>query len=181
MAAGGASVLAVDPAAAKPLAIASIEVRLEAYRAEHLNGISLAIASATAEVNRRVVADAKAAGVLVSSASEPGAGDFTLPAVWREGPLTLAVATSGASPGLARMLCQQAGQALGPAAARLAEVLAELRPMVRQRLANDPQARRRLLADWADPRWLERCRTDGPDAVRAALRQCLDDASSQQE
>ena len=65
----GARVVAVDP---KPVgAPEGVEVRAEAYRAGHLSGVALAVAAATPDVNRRVVADAKAAGVWVNSSSEP--------------------------------------------------------------------------------------------------------------
>jgi siroheme synthase-like protein len=180
--AAGARVVGVDPAAggadwAQALP-AAIEVRAEPYRAAHLEGMSLAFAAATAAVNRQVVADARRAGVWVCSASDPGAGDFTVPAVWREGPLTLTVATAGASPALARALRDRAVQALGPAAAGLATLLAELRGEVRARL-DAPEARRRLLADWADPRWLDLWLRDGPEAVRQALVRALDEAATQ--
>ena len=91
-----------------------------------------------------------------------------MPAVWREGGLTLTVATAGASPALAAALRDRAAAALGPAAAGLAATLAELRPVVLARLA-DPEARRRVLADWADPRWLDLFAAGGPDAVRAEV------------
>ncbi len=153
-----------------------MEVRAEPYRAEHLRGVGLAFAAAPAAVNRVVVADARRAGVWVCSASEPGAGDFTVPAVWRDGPLTVTVSTSGASPALAATLRDRAAKALGPAAAGLAALLAELRPEVLARLA-DPEARRRLLADWAEPRWLDLWTAESPDAVRRRLTRALDDAA----
>ena len=73
LATAGARVIGVDPAVEVPLAI-PIEVRAELYRTEHLEGVSLAFAAATAAVNRRVVADARRLGVWVCSASEPGTG-----------------------------------------------------------------------------------------------------------
>src|SRR5262245_22450035 len=81
----GARVLAVDPAVGEDKVPAGVELRVETYRPGHLEGMSLVFAAATGEVNRRVVADARRVGVLVSSASDPGEGDFTVPAVWREG------------------------------------------------------------------------------------------------
>ena len=51
------------------------------------------------------------------AAAHAEAGDFTLPAVWRSGPLMLTVSTSGASPALARALRDRAAEALGPAPA----------------------------------------------------------------
>lgn len=168
----GARVLGVDPGW-EGQGPSGVEVRAEPYRAGHLQGVALAFATATPEVNRRVVADARAAGVWVGSASDPGSGDLTVPAVWRDGPLTLTVSTSGASPALAAALRDRAATALGANAAGLAAVLAGLRPLVLARL-DDPAARRRLLAGWADPRWLDLYATAGPDAVRAEVVRALD-------
>ncbi|MBV8556933.1 MAG: hypothetical protein JO116_15330 [Planctomycetaceae bacterium] len=172
----GARVVGVDPGVTAQAMPAGVEVRAEPYRAEHLRGVSLVFAAATTAVNRIVVADARRAGVWVCSASEPDAGDFTVPAVWRDGPLTVTVSTAGASPALAVALRDRAAEALGPAAAGLVALLAEFRPEVRARLAA-PEVRRRLLADWADPRWLDILTAEGPDAVRRRLARALDDAA----
>jgi siroheme synthase-like protein len=153
-----------------------VEVRAESYRPEHLQGVALAVAAAPAAVNRRVVADAKGRGIWVNSASDPAAGDFTIPALWRDGPVTLTVSTSGASPALAAALRDRAAAALGPAAAGLARLLAELRPRARA-LLPDPATRRRLLTDWADPRWLDLWVASGPEAVRRELSLTLDRAA----
>jgi siroheme synthase-like protein len=172
--AAGARVIVVEPAACVTDLPAGVEILAESYRPEHLQGVSLVVAAAPAAVNRTVVADARRAGVWVGSASDPGEGDFTVPAVWREGPLTLTVSTSGASPALAAALRDRAARALGPAAAGLATLLAELRPEVLARLGHHPEARRRVLADWADPRWIDLWLAEGPEAVRRALGDRLD-------
>lgn len=166
----GARVVGVDPGAIK--AGPGVEWRAEPYQAGHLAGASLAFGAAPAEVNRRVVADARGLGIWVNSASEPGSGDFALPATWREGPLTLTVSTSGASPALASALRDRAAAALGPAAGGLAALLAELRPEVLARVA-DPGDRRRALAEAADPRWLDLYLAEGAGAARRALRVAL--------
>ena len=166
----GARVVGIDPAAGgfASESLAGIEIIAEAYRAEHLRGASLAIAAAWPEVNRQVVADAQAMGVWVNSASDPEASDFSLPAVWKSGLLILTVSTSGASPALAAALRDRAAEALGPSAAGLATLLAELRPLVLARV-QDPEARRLIFQDWANPRWLQLWAEQGPDAVRQAL------------
>ena len=168
--AAGARVVGVDPG---PIgAIEGVEVREESYDPAHLLGMSLAFAAATPEVNRRVVLDARAAGIWVNSASEPELGDFSVPAVWRDGLVCLGVSTSGASPALAAMLRDRAAGAIGPGAAILASVLVDLR---RELLASvaDPAERRRILATWADPDWLKMAEDEGREAVVKALRATL--------
>src|SRR5262245_26075473 len=174
----GARVIGIDPSAGSldHTSIAGLEVIAEPYRADHLRGASLAIAAGPHEVNSQVVADARKLGVWVSSASDPEASDFIIPAVWRSGPLVLTVSTSGASPALAAVLRDRAAEALGPAAAELAALLAEFRPVVLNRLP-DPEARSRVLNEWANPRWLKLWGEPGPDAVRCELHKQLEQAS----
>ena len=169
----GARVVGVDPAGAGAGPMTEgIEVRAEPFRAEHLDGMALAFAAGPAEVNARVVAEARRRGTWVNAAGGPEPGDFRVPAVWRDGPLIVAVSTGGASPALASSLRDRAVEALGPAAAGLAALLAELRPVALARLA-DPEIRRRLLADWADLGRLELWAAEGPEAVRLALLEAL--------
>ena len=170
--AAGAQVRGVDPHGADWATTAGIDLREEPYHPAHLTGATLVIAAATAEVNRLVVADARASGLLVSSASDPDSGHFTVPAVWRSGPITLTVATGGASPALAATLRDRAATALGPAAPALALILIDLRAEVLARIT-DPQARRLALRTAADPAWLDRTTRDGAAATRAALRAAL--------
>ena len=56
------------------------------------------------DVNAQVVTEAAACGVWVNDASSPGGGPAALPAVYRDGPLTVAVSTGGASPATAAWL-----------------------------------------------------------------------------
>jgi precorrin-2 dehydrogenase / sirohydrochlorin ferrochelatase len=168
----GAKVLAIDPAgwiSDSPAPLPSVlEIRAERYRAAHLRGVALAFAAASPGVNRRVVRDARRLGVWVSSTSQPPSGDFTLPAVWRDGLLTVSVSTAGASPALAVALRDRTAEMLGPASSGLVSLLAELRPMVLKRVSSR-SARHRLFTDWANPRWLDLWERLGPEAVRREL------------
>ncbi len=161
----GAKVIGVDPNAALS-APDGVHHRVEAFRSDHLEGASLAFAAATPEVNREVVAEAKKRGVWVNAASEPEAGDFTIPAVWRGGLVVLTVSTSGASPALARAIRDRAVRAIG-AAPEVAALLAELRPEVLARVA-DPAIRRELLASWGDATSLDIWTSGGLEALRSA-------------
>ena len=168
----GALVRGVDPLGAAWAADLGVDLRAEPYHAAHLAGTWLAIAASLPEVDRSVVTDARAAGILVASASDPRAGDFTLPAVWRGGPITLAVSTGWASPGLATALRDPARGPIGPEAAILAGILLDLRGEVLARIA-DPEVRRRAFREAAAPAWLDRLAAEGADATRRALRRAI--------
>jgi siroheme synthase-like protein len=171
--AAGARVVAVDPAARLKDIPEGVEVRAEAYQAEHLFGVRLAFAAGPPDVNAQVVADAKEAKVWVNVANNSNVGDFTVPAVWCAEGLKLTVSTSGASPALAAALRDCAVEALGHAAPGLVALLGELRPSVLTRLS-DPEARRRVLADLANPRWLNLFAAEGPEAVREEMRRIIE-------
>jgi siroheme synthase-like protein len=171
----GAEVVAIDPIGEGGRPVSGVLVVAEPYRCEHLDGAILAFASASPQVNRRVVEDARRLGVLVNSASESGSGDFSIPAVWRDGPILLALSTSGAGPALASTVRDRAAQAIGPSASGLASLLAELRPEVLARVP-DERIRRMLFRAWSDPGWLDLWQAKGPDVVRTALIATLNDA-----
>lgn len=78
-------------------------------------------------VNQRVVADADAAGAWANDASDPTGGPAAVPASWHEGPVTLAVSTSGVHPGAARWLCDQASVAVTPEALAALALIDEIR------------------------------------------------------
>jgi siroheme synthase-like protein len=112
----GARVIGVDPdpSGLDPAPVAGLELLRERHRSEHLHSVSLVIAAGPAAVNRRVVCDARVLGIWASSVSDPEEGDFSSPAVWTSGPLTLSVSTGGASPALAAALRDTAVRQLAP-------------------------------------------------------------------
>jgi precorrin-2 dehydrogenase/sirohydrochlorin ferrochelatase len=143
---------------------------VEPYSPAHLDEVALAFACATAEVNTTVVADARARGVWVCDAADATRGDFQLPSVVRRGELTIAVSTGGAAPALAARITDELAGRYDDAYAEWVRVLAAVRPAVLNEVP-DPAVRRRLLRGFADPIWLERIRTAGPDVVLAEMLQ----------
>jgi len=84
-------------------------------------------ATGIADVDGAVACEAEAAGVWVNSADDPGHCTFLLPSVHRDGPVSVAVSTGGASPALATWLRRRIARAIGSDLGLLAELLAEAR------------------------------------------------------
>jgi precorrin-2 dehydrogenase/sirohydrochlorin ferrochelatase len=91
-------------------------------------------ATSVTSVNEAVFAAAEARNVFCNVADVPDLCSFILPAVHREGPITIAVSTGGASPALAQWIRSRIGELVGPEHARIAEQLRELRPWAKRNL-----------------------------------------------
>jgi len=103
--AGGAQVLVVAPAMDEKLDELLIERAERGYEAGDLDDAFLVvIATGSAAVNQRVADDAAEAGVLVNRADDAEAGDFTVMAHDRRGPLTVAVDTAHTSASAAKQI-----------------------------------------------------------------------------
>jgi siroheme synthase-like protein len=98
------------------------------YEAGDLEGRMLVVAATSdTELNVRVFQDAERRAMLVNVVDVPPLCNFILPAIVRTGPIAIAISTSGASPALAKRMKREIAAAFGPAHARLAEILNELR------------------------------------------------------
>jgi siroheme synthase-like protein len=78
-------------------------------------------------VDGAVYADAEAAGVWVNSADDVAHSSFILPAVHRDGPVTVSVSTGGLSPALASWLRTRLAADCGEGLGLLAQLLGEAR------------------------------------------------------
>ena len=120
-----------------------LDLQLRPYRRGEAAHYRLVLA-ATGDpaVDGEVHADAEAAGIWVNSADDPEHCSVVLPAVHRDGAVTVAVATGGASPALASWIRDKVALALGPGLGQLASLLAEGRRQVRD------QGRSTSEVDW---------------------------------
>jgi siroheme synthase-like protein len=103
--AAGARLTVIAPVVSEELATTAEHVALRSYESSDIAGFRLAVAATDdPTVNAQVFIDGEAGGVWVNSVDDPENCSFTLPAVHRRGPVTVAVATDGHSPALARWL-----------------------------------------------------------------------------
>ncbi len=111
----------------------SLTSRLEAlepraFRPGDAAGFRLVVtATGDPAVDGAVAAEADAAGVWVNSADDPAHCSFILPAVHRDGAVTIAVSTGGLSPALAVWLRNRLAALSGSGLGALAELLSEAR------------------------------------------------------
>jgi precorrin-2 dehydrogenase / sirohydrochlorin ferrochelatase len=86
------------------------------------------------ELNIRVYEHAERRAMLVNVVDVPPLCNFILPAIFRNGPVAIAVSTQGASPALAKRMKQQIASEYGEHYARLAELLNETRGWAKETL-----------------------------------------------
>ena len=136
--AAGAAVTVVSPEVTPALSALAGSARItlvkRAYRDGDLEGAALVFTALDDPRATAVVTDeARRRGIWLNAADDPRYCSFILPAVVRRGPLTISVASGGATPALTRALREHLEEALGPEWGTLAELAAEARRELRAR------------------------------------------------
>ena len=128
-----AEVTLVAPDAIKPLRELATEGSITWEQRDYagpsdLEGKFIAIAATDdTDLNVRVFNEAEERAMLCNVVDVPPLCNFILPAIWRHGPLAVAISTAGASPALAKRMKREISEGFGPAYARLAEILNDYR------------------------------------------------------
>ena len=94
------------------------------------------------EINQKLCDLAEAAGILVNITDDPGSCDFIMPAVVDRSPLLVAIASSGTSPLLTRMLRARFETEIPAAYGRLAEFAGSYRDRIKRSIPNGTRRRR---------------------------------------
>jgi siroheme synthase-like protein len=128
----GALVTVIAPEiSAAMVALGPVTLEQRPYRPGDVAGFALVLtATGRPEIDGAVHADAEAAGIWINSADDLEHCSFTLPAVQRDGPVSVAVSTGGASPALASWLRSRLAAHLD-GAGELATLLSEARAAVK--------------------------------------------------
>lgn len=178
LAAHGAAVRVVSPDLSPLLAEMASDGRVADHRARRyeegdLDGAVLVVAATDDPgVNRLVRDHARAAGAQVNVADDPGGSTAVIPALMRQGDLTVAITTGGASPVVSRRIRQDLERRFGPGWAGLLALLGEARADL---LAATPDVadRRARVERLIDSGMVDRIADEGADACRARVRAAL--------
>jgi len=155
------------------------------YRDGDLDGAHLAIAALETAEERRLHAaiwrEAEQRRILFNAADDAQYCDFIAPAIHRQGDVTIAVSTGGASPALAVRLRDAIARRVGAEYGQLASLLSALRPVV-ARAAPDHAARARLWHEIVASRevWRRLRRGDVPgvhNRIAALIRKAVENGS----
>lgn len=105
-----------------------IEFFREPFRAEHMDGACLVIASTDdEEVNQEVYREAVSCAIPVNVVDRPDLCTFIVPSVTRRGDLVIAVSTSGKSPAVSKMIRKKLEDEFGDEWAVFLEIMGEAR------------------------------------------------------
>ncbi len=143
-----------------------------AYAAGDLDGAALAIAATDDDaLNERVVADARAANILVNDASQPSRGDATMLATHRIGDVTIAVDSGGGTPAFSKRIIREIAEHLGPDYGPASKTLARMRTYALATLSSDERAAAlRTLAEYPLAELARMNPGDAEHAVDACVR-----------
>ncbi|HSD30203.1 MAG TPA: bifunctional precorrin-2 dehydrogenase/sirohydrochlorin ferrochelatase [Vicinamibacteria bacterium] len=139
----GARITVVAPEVRPEVEHPDVRVERRAFRSSDLDGVFLAIAAATPEVNREVSVAAEARRVFVNAVDDVASASVYLGGVLRRGGVTFAISTDGQAPALAGLL-REALEAVIPD--ELETWVAEARRVrARQKAERLPMSERRPL------------------------------------
>ena len=140
-----------------------------AFEENDLDGIDLCfIATGDAQLNARIVQLCHSRRILANRADRGDEGDFTVPAVYRNGDVTVAVSTSG-SPRLAATIRDEIGRSLDPAWGEMARTVSVLRDEILSSALGDA-ARREVLMAMCSGDAFAAFKRGGEKALKAYLR-----------
>lgn len=131
-----------------------------------------------ADGDEATVARLTARGILVNATDRPDLCDFTLPAIIDRDPVLIAVATGGASAGLAKALRQRIEALLPQGLGALATALYEARAAIRARWPDASARRRAIDAGLAPAGPIDPFTDNAADAVPLWLSEQADAAPS---
>jgi siroheme synthase-like protein len=172
----GAIVTVVAPQVDEALADLPVTLRSRPFEPEDLDGMFLVVAATDSPaVNAQVASEAASRCVLVNRPDDPDAGDMSIAAHARRGPITFAVDTGGISAAAAAAIRDELLQHLDADWPRLLERAAPYRQRITAAFSDAAERRARLVALTSPPA-MGLWKSSGPAAFEAYCNRLLDPA-----
>jgi siroheme synthase-like protein len=169
-----------EPAVAELAAEGSLVWHRRRFEPGDLEGALLVFAATSdTDLNVQVFREAERRAMLVNVVDVPPLCNFIMPAIVRNGAVSIAISTSGASPALAKRLKREIAEEFGEPYARLAELLNDLRAWAKDTFATYQE--RKVFFESivnGDPDPIELLRRGDERAVRELLAARQHDAAS---
>ncbi|MFC1591013.1 bifunctional precorrin-2 dehydrogenase/sirohydrochlorin ferrochelatase [Thermodesulfobacteriota bacterium] len=147
--------------------------RMQAYAADVLNGMHIVIvATSDHELNRSIAARCRKLGIMVNVVDVPELCDFFVPAVLRRQSLTVAVATDGKSPLLARILRQMLESIITEDYGDFLEQLGRHRDTIKRCLQDEDQ-RQKVFDELVSPEVLDLLKQGKGNCMKERIEQCI--------
>jgi precorrin-2 dehydrogenase/sirohydrochlorin ferrochelatase len=175
--AAGVEVIAVAPHACDEVRLLAeqerLSLRLGTYEVNDLDGAFLVIAASDDEaLNAAISRDATERSILVNVVDRPALCTFTLPATVRRGDLTIALATEGRCPAMARALREELEDRYGEEYGAALKLMGKLRDTM-IRLGWDSSTIQRVLSQLYQDGIVKKMHARSSDELAAFLKRRL--------
>lgn len=155
--------------------LAGQRVEERAFEPDDLDGALLVVAATDIpEINDAVCEAAAERGVLINRADDPAKGDIAFMASHRDGPLTIAVHSGGASANAAARIRDLIAGELDPLWAELLRLALPVRESIQQKV-NEPAKRAELLRRLTDDQAIRALKEGGESALQALYADMMRD------
>jgi precorrin-2 dehydrogenase/sirohydrochlorin ferrochelatase len=175
----GAIIVVISPEVTPDIASLYRQNRIELCKRLYMPGDCAGAAlvlSATGdpEVSKAVYTEASALGIFINTADQPAQCSFIMPAVIRRGDIGVAISTSGTSPALAARLRRRISEVIGPEYARLAKLLSQARPEIRNNVGTE-EGRKHLHYRIIDSDIITLLKSEDIEPAERRLKQIIED------
>lgn len=179
----GARVRLVSPEITDHLAQLVNDGRIEYcqrfFDSEGLGEAFLVIAATNShEVNSGIAEECLKANILCNIVDDPKSGNYIVPAIVRQGPLTIAISTEGGSPYLSKKIRDKIACDFGPEYGEFINLMSDLRPTIIKEVT-DIEERRRIFRDFVDSDIIDLLRQKDYDKVKERIAYVLGSSGSQ--
>ena len=171
----GAHVVIVAPQVHPSARLIGAEIYERGFEPSDLDGVLLAVAATSdPDMNQAVSDAANQRGVLVNRSDQAASGNLTFMSSHRDGPLTLAVHTGGASASAAVRIRSLLADSLDPVWGELLTLALPARHRI-QAGVSDPAKRTALLRRLTDDEAVATLKTDGESGLKVLYADIMKD------